>query len=211
MTHQTTRHPPFEWVGGRDCLDFANTVAWRGGEQANERLGSYGDLVEWAHATGILDSAAVRRLRRASRAAPAAADAVLHNARALRMAIYEVFAARADGRDAEPGATMMLNRFLGQALGRLRLRVDGDGCSWMFTDEGDDLDRMLWPVVWSAASLLTSDDLRLVRRCAADRCGWLFVDHSRNRSRRWCTMKSCGNSAKARRHYARTRRLKKAG
>src|SRR5678809_1414556 len=79
---------------------------------------------------------------------------------------------------------MMLNRFLGQALGRLRLQVEGDGCSWMFTDEGDELDRMLWPVAWSAASLLTSDDLRLVRRCAADRCGWLFLDHSRNRSRR---------------------------
>jgi predicted RNA-binding Zn ribbon-like protein len=211
MTSQTTRHPRFELVGGRTCLDFTNTVAWRPEGHAHERLGSYGDLLGWAHASGILDSAAVRRLRRAARAAPEAAEAVLQDARALREAVYQVFSARSEQRDAEPGATTMLNRFLGQALGRLRLRVEGDGCSWTFIDEGDELDRMLWPVAWSAASLLTSDDLRLVRRCAADQCGWLFVDHSRNRSRRWCTMKSCGNSAKARRHYARTRRLQKAG
>jgi len=211
MIRQVTLRPRFEWVGGRSCLDFTNTVAWPRGEQANERLANYGDLLEWAYATAIIDAATVRRLRRAARAAPVAAQATLQNARALREAIYQVFVARVEGHDAEPGAAMMLNRFLGQALGRLRLQVEDDGCSWMFTDEGDELDRMLWPVAWSAASLLTSDDLRLVRRCAADRCGWLFLDHSRNRSRRWCTMKSCGNSAKARRHYARTRRLKKAG
>jgi predicted RNA-binding Zn ribbon-like protein len=211
MTSLTTRHPRFAWVGGRTCLDFANTIAWPAEGHARERLDSYGDLLQWAHAAGILDSGAVRRLRRAARSAPGAAELVLQDARALREAIYQVFRARSEHRDAEPGATTMLNRFLGQALGRLRLRVEGDGCSWMFVDQGDELDRMLWPVAWSAASLLTSDDVRLVRRCAAHQCGWLFVDHSRNRSRRWCTMKSCGNSAKARRHYARTRRLQKAG
>lgn len=211
MTQQITRRPRFQRVGGRSCLDFTNTVAWPPGKQANEQLASYSDLLEWAHATAILDAATVRRLRRVARTAPAAAESALQNARALRDAIYHVVVARVERRDAEPGAAMMLNRFLGQALGRLRLQVEDDGCSWMFTDEGDQLDRMLWPVAWSAASLLTSDDLGLVRRCAADQCGWLFLDHSRNRSRRWCTMKSCGNSAKARRHYARTRRLKKAG
>lgn len=211
MTDETTTHPAFEWVGGRTCLDFANTVTWVGSEHINERLGRYGDLLEWAQTTGILDGPAIRRLRRSARAAPAAADAALQNAQALREAIHEVFLARAETREAAPGASTTLNRFLGQALGRLRLSVEGDACSWVFTEEGDELDRMLWPVAWSAASLLTSDEVRLVRRCAADRCGWLFVDRSRNRSRRWCDMKACGNSAKARRHYARTRRLRKAG
>ncbi len=211
MTSEPTHHPPFEWIGGRTCLDFANTVTWRGSERPNERLGSYGDLLEWAGASDILDETAVRRLRRVARAAPAAAESALQSARALREAIHEVFLARAESRPAAAGAPATLNRFLGQALGRLRLQVEGDGCSWTFTEAGDELDRMLWPVAWSAASLLTSDDIGLVRHCAAERCGWLFVDRSRNRSRRWCNMKACGNSAKARRHYARTRRLKKAG
>ncbi len=190
MTSEPTHHPPFEWIGGRTCLDFANTVTWRGSERPNERLGSYGDLLEWAEASD---------------------ETALQSAHALREAVHEVFLARAESRPAAAGAATMLNRFLGQALGRLRLRVEGDGCSWAFTEEGDELDRMLWPVAWSAASLLTSDEIGLVRHCAAERCGWLFVDRSRNRSRRWCTMKACGNSAKARRHYARTRRLRKAG
>jgi predicted RNA-binding Zn ribbon-like protein len=104
-----------------------------------------------------------------------------------------------------------LNRYLGRALGRLRLSVEGDACSWVFADEGDELDRMLWPVAWSAASLLTSADIGLVRRCASPRCGWLFLDRSRNRSRRWCDMKGCGNAAKARRYYARRRGAPPAG
>jgi predicted RNA-binding Zn ribbon-like protein len=64
---------------------------------------------------------------------------------------------------------------------------------------------MLWPVVRDAADLLTSKELNRVGRCADERCGWLFVDTSRNRSRRWCSMESCGNRAKARRHYRKSR------
>lgn len=199
----TTEHPPFEWLGGRTCLDFANTVTWAGTELLNERLGAYGDLVEWGERADILNETAARRLRRAARSDPDGATAALGDAHALRRAIHEIIGARAEGREPERGAADALNRFLGRALGRLRLGVEGDACSWVFVDEGDELDRVLWPVAWSTASLLTSDDALLVRQCASQRCGWLFVDRSRNRSRRWCDMKSCGNSAKARRHYAR--------
>jgi predicted RNA-binding Zn ribbon-like protein len=206
MSTDTTEHPPFEWIGGRDCLDFSNTVTWAGASRPNERLGRYGDLVQWAERAEILDEAAARRLRRAARSDPAAAAAAVAEAHALREAIHEVVSARVEGRDPGAGAPETLNRYLGRALGRLRLAVDGDACSWVFADDGDELDRMLWPVAWSTASLLTSADLALVRSCASPQCGWLFVDRSRNRSRRWCDMKGCGNAAKARRHYARTRR-----
>ncbi len=205
MSTETTAHPPFEWLGGRTCLDFTNTVTWSDAERPNERLGSYGDLLEWGEQASILSEAAARRLRRAARGDPAAADGTLRDAHALREAIHEVIGARAERREPDVAAAEALNRFLGRALGRLRLGVEGDACSWMFVDEGDELDRMLWPVAWSAASLLTSADAARVRVCAADVCGWLFVDQSRNRSRRWCDMKACGNAAKARRHYARKR------
>src|SRR5882724_1201445 len=211
MTTEPTEHPPFEWIGGHTCLDFANTVSWIGSAHPNERLGSYGDLLEWADQAEVLDQGALRRLRRAARSAPAAADVALRSAHALREAIHEVFLARAEGREPKAATSGTLNRFLGQALGRLRLQVEDCACLWVFLDEGDELERMLWPVAWSAASLLTSEEAQLVRCCAAERCGWLFLDRSRNRSRRWCDMKACGNSAKARRHYARTRRLKRAG
>ncbi|HTC23494.1 MAG TPA: CGNR zinc finger domain-containing protein [Gemmatimonadales bacterium] len=202
-TSDTTDHPPFEWIGGRTSLDFSNTVTWAGAELLNERLGRYGDLVDWAEQADILTEASARRLRRAARENPAGAQAALEDSHTLRKAIHDVVGARADGREPARHAADTLNRFLGRALGRLRLGVEGDACSWVFADEGEELDRMLWPVAWAAASLLTSADAPLVRRCASERCGWLFVDRSRNRSRRWCDMKSCGNSAKARRHYAR--------
>jgi predicted RNA-binding Zn ribbon-like protein len=64
---------------------------------------------------------------------------------------------------------------------------------------------MLWPVARSAADLLTSQEQSRVRECAASDCGWLFLDLSRNRSRRWCDMETCGNRTKARRHYARSK------
>jgi len=54
--------------------------------------------------------------------------------------------------------------------------------------------------------LLTSDRLSAVRECAADDCAWLFLDESRNRSRRWCDMKVCGNRQKARLHYHRSQK-----
>ena len=205
MSADTTQHPPFEWHGGRTCLDFSNTVTWSGDLTVNERLGSYGDLVEWAERAEVLSESGARRLRRAARADPDAAAAALREARALREAIHEVVTARAERRDPGAAAAETLNRFLGRALGRLRLGVEGDACSWTFVDQGDELDRMLWPVAWSAASLLTSAEASLVRTCANAQCGWLFVDRSRNRSRRWCDMKGCGNMAKARRHYARKR------
>jgi predicted RNA-binding Zn ribbon-like protein len=206
MSAEATQHPPFEWHGGRTCLDFANTVTWSGEARPNERLASYGDLVEWAEQAEVLSEPAARRLRRAARADPAAATDALRDAHALREAIHEVVTARAERREPGAAAAEMLNRFLGRALGRLRLGVEGDACSWTFVDQGEELDRILWPVAWSAASLLTSADASLIRTCANEHCGWLFVDRSRNRSRRWCDMKGCGNMAKARRHYARKRR-----
>jgi predicted RNA-binding Zn ribbon-like protein len=72
----------------------------------------------------------------------------------------------------------------------------------------DELDRMLWPVARSAADTLTSGDLKRVRRCARQGCDWLFVDTSKNRSRRWCSMSMCGSRVKAGRYYRRVKKGK---
>src|SRR6266849_4425044 len=95
-----------------------------------------------------------------------------------------------------------------EALPHRRVVQSGRGFS-LGWDGSDDLRRMLWPVALSAAELLAGDHAAPVKLCGmweASGCSWLFVDESRNGSRRWCSMKDCGNRAKARRHYQRVKK-----
>ena len=106
-----------------------------------------------------------------------------------------------------------LNEALTVTLGRTRIVRRGPGFVWEWKTGHDALDRLLWPVIRSAAEVLTSADVAAVRACAAPACGRLFLDGSRNGTRRWCDMAVCGNRAKVRRHYARrrSRRARSAG
>ncbi len=194
----------FELSGGSLCLDFANTVDARLSAEPQERLGDYGDLVRWGVQSETLTAGQARRLLAAAEREVGRAAAVLRRAHELREAIFEVFSARA--REAQPAAAAIdtLNKELPKALTRLRLVEDGADYRTEWEGEGA-LDRMLWPVVRSAAELLTSDELGRVRECAADNCAWLFLDRSKNRSRRWCDMAVCGNRDKVRRFRQRSR------
>jgi len=85
------------------------------------------------------------------------------------------------------------------------LTPSGSRFEWGWPGAAPDLDRVAWWVARSAAELLTSPDLTFVRECASYDCGWLFMDATKNRSRRWCDMRTCGKRAKSRRHYERRR------
>jgi len=195
----------FELSGGRLCLDFANTVSKRPSDHPEELLNSYGDLVSWSQQAGLAAEREVRALLQGAKRHPATAAAVLERAIALREAIYRIFSAVAGERAARASDLATLNAALAEALPRLGIVPKGNRFAWEWTANGQRLDRMLWPVTQSAADLLTSRELPQVRECEAQNCGWLFMDRSRNRSRRWCDMKVCGNRAKARRHYERKR------
>jgi predicted RNA-binding Zn ribbon-like protein len=196
----------FELSGGASCLDFANTVSNRGTEPI-ERLRSYGDLVAWAAQAELIGDGEAAALRRAAEARPGEAEAVLARAQALREALFGLFTAAAAGAAGGDEDLAAVNRELPAALARRCLTRDGGGYRWCDAEDGGgpDLAAPLAPVARSAAELLASGDLALVRECDADTCRWLFLDRSRNRSRRWCDMKVCGNRAKVRRHYRRQR------
>lgn len=194
--------PTFDFEGSLP-LDFANTVSGRTGAQRRDRLRDYRDLVAWGRQGGLLtDGEAGELLARAERR-PEQAATVFARAIALREAIYRILAASARP-PADDSDLATLNRELAHALGHLRVLPGANGFAWGWED-GAALDRVLWPVARAAAELLASDELARVRACAADWCGWLFVDRSRAGRRQWCDMRTCGNRAKARRHYARTR------
>jgi predicted RNA-binding Zn ribbon-like protein len=98
-----------------------------------------------------------------------------------------------------------LNAAVRDAAERRQIVATGRGFRWRWAGGGTSLESVLWPIARSAGELLASEERSQVRVCDADTCAWLFVDRSRNRSRRWCSMDSCGNRAKARRHYSRKR------
>jgi predicted RNA-binding Zn ribbon-like protein len=121
----------------------------------------------------------------------------------MRETIHRIFSAQAAGEAPSPPDLGSLNRALPRALSKLRVEIDPSGCCWIWAPREDALDSPLWPVLRSAADLLTSADAERVRECASETCRWLFLDRSRPGNRRWCDMKTCGNRAKARRHYRR--------
>jgi predicted RNA-binding Zn ribbon-like protein len=184
----------FEYSGGALCLDFANTWGNRS-NAAKDRLTGYDDLLRWAAGSCTLSGAERVELEKAARRSPGEATAVFAEALVIRDAVAgNVSPAAAD--------LEVLNEGL-ESVPRQRLCCGGACCEWRWPDGPPDLRRVLWPVIRSAADLLTSPDAERIRQCEAPDCCWLFLDRSRGGRRRWCDMSSCGNRAKARRYYER--------
>jgi predicted RNA-binding Zn ribbon-like protein len=191
-------------LGGELCLDFVNTVEHRDGEQPLEFLRSYADLLAWSHHVGLLTSEEAQRLRQEAELRPTEAAGVLDQAMSWRETLYQIFAAASRDQPVDGEALAQLNAMLTQTFTHLQLLPRQGGFAWDWKDSVRSLDRMLWPVLRSAADLLTGVQLDRLGQCPG--CGWFFVDGSRSRTRRWCDMRVCGNRAKARRHYARQRK-----
>ena len=196
----------------RLCLDFTNTVNWHASEHPVEELPAYANLVDWAQTVGLLSEPEAQRLKRQAARRPAEAAAVLERAHTLREAVYRLLSATAREQAGDPANLDLINAELPVSLAHARLSHTPAGYTLTWPTEPDALDRMLWPVAYSAADLFTEPDLLArVGECADDRgCGYLFLDLTKNRSRRWCDMKGCGNRSKARRHYERKKEDKTA-
>ena len=169
------------------CLEFANTRYWRGQEAPTETLGGPADLASWA------------------KAARAPSPREFEQAIALREMLYRLFDAHAQGRPAAPRDLDALNQALAAAPVRKALKRSRAGYDWDVEAKPGTALALLAPVLWSAGDLLAGPRLDRVRRCANPECGWLFLDDSRAGKRRWCSMSACGNRAKARRHYHRSK------
>jgi predicted RNA-binding Zn ribbon-like protein len=199
---------PLEYVGGDPSLDLVNTVTWTARGIVHERLTSYDRLVAWAQGAAVVSGREADRLRRRARLQPRAAAAVLGEAKDLRGVLHALFAATARGEQSA-AVWREFNARLAGVLRRLRLaaparRRAGVAAEWTWSDPAR-LDAVLWRVAWSAARLLVSDEAARLRTCGGVDCGWMYVDRSRNRLRRWCDMRTCGTAEKSR------RRRQKAG
>ena len=183
------------FVGGRLCLDFVNTANRVEGAACDERLTTFDDVLVLGQRLGLIDAAASARLARRAADEPATAAAGLAAIVDLRDALWRLFAKADDDRTSD---LARLNQAIGDG-GALKLVMSAGGLA---IDAGDDPTAWLSrPVAYSALELLTSARLTRVKTCPGMRCGWIFLDESPNARRRWCSMETCGNRAKARRFY----------
>jgi predicted RNA-binding Zn ribbon-like protein len=189
-------------------LSFANTKDWHASDHPVENLNTYDDVIAWGIEAGLLSHDDVDQLNQYAKQNPSQANADYEKAIHLREAIYRIFSNFYAGRRVSPDDLAILSATAQEAMAHQRLTPASGSFRWDWVKGSANTGWILWPVARAAVELLTSEHVGRVRECEDDRgCGYLFIDQTKNRSRRWCSMNSCGNRAKARRHYAKVKRV----
>ena len=191
-------------VAGVLCLDFVNTldprIVTEDGTIPRNYLTSYGELIAWGQHTEILSPAQAQGLQNAAQNHPEQIQMALEQAITLRETIYAVFAAIAQHREVPADALAGLHRFYSDAISHARLQAE-EGFKLTWSLQPGDLLFPLWSVAASAVDLLLRGERERMKQCPIDGegCGWLFYDTTKNNSRRWCSMRTCGMQSKDRR------------
>ncbi|MEP7160926.1 MAG: CGNR zinc finger domain-containing protein [Dermatophilaceae bacterium] len=186
----------FSLIGGHVAMDLINTVEWRRDPaQSAEELTSYGHLVVWARQTELLAQDEARALAALAEEHPRLAERALDDVAALREAAY---AALLGGDDT---AAETITRRYAEALSRSVL-TRGDP-AWAWREMGVSLDTIGDRLAISVIDLMRSPDVAWLHQCEDVICGWVYLDTSRRRNRRWCVADECGNRNRARAYYAR--------
>lgn len=202
MAHERS----MEMIGGDLALDFANTAGWHARDHPVEHLDRYEDFLAWARRSGVISPVEERTLERRGKRSPRERTRALGDVRVLREVIYRVFAAVAAGA---PPRTKDLAALRVRAAAALSSGAatwgGGGGATGVRIDwsRSAGLDWPAHPIALAALALLSSPALPRVRQCGNHPCGWLFLDTTRNHSRRWCTSAECGNASRVRRFRAR--------
>ena len=194
----------FEYSGGSLCLDLANTWGDRS-DPGDDGLKGYHELLGWAHGAGLVSDRERSELERLAHAEAGKSFGVFRTALELRETVFRLCSSVAAGEQPTERDVAALNAAL-ETVPRQRLCCGGECCEWEWPEGKPEFRRLLWPVIQSAADLVSSPDAARIRECDAPDCNWLFLDRSRGGRRRWCDMSVCGNRAKARRYYERHRR-----
>ena len=187
-------------IGGHLALDFANTIDNPLGPTRYDHVASYDDLITWSLTVAIVTEDEATLLRRRATRQPSEAATVTGHAHQLRDILNDVFGCVADRTPDLATRCLALRPFSADAVATAALDLDTEPSHWTWPATKD-LGALLHPISWGACDLLTNDDLQHVKRCRG--CPWLFLDRSKNHSRRWCDMADCGTVHKMQRYVAR--------
>lgn len=187
--------------GGCLVFDFTNTVNTRKPVPEFEYLKTFGDFLEWSAKAGSLTGDRILVLREYASLNQMAALATLDQVIAVRENLYRLFSAIASGEAPEATIVNAFNERLSMVFQKINLSIGTAGADVHFKADAIALDEPLNLIIQSAFEVLTRQDFGRVRECP--RCGWLFLDTSRNGKRRWCDMNVCGSREKALEYYYR--------
>jgi predicted RNA-binding Zn ribbon-like protein len=195
MTSPASRRDAFSRIGGHIALDLVNTVEWRlSEEQFEEDLADFEDVLRWSAQAGTLSESESSSLTGTASLHSAEADAESARIRALREDIY---AAAFEAADPAP----VLDAYR-EAVASGRLRPAEKAWTW---DLPVDLALPRRRIALEAFDLLTRADRHRFAQCQDADCGWVFLDTSPRRNRRWCVSADCGNRNRVRDFYERSR------
>jgi predicted RNA-binding Zn ribbon-like protein len=187
----------YQFVAGNLALDFINTVAYRFlPEKRKDHLLSTEDVRRWAHQAHLPD-------RHAINSCPRMSSRTLRRIRGVREQLFAVFRAIAKDELVSDDALRRVGKALHDCQAKQSLSAQGMEVRWTWLPAAACSDFLLYPILTAAIDLLTCGSRSLVRQCADEDCGWLFLDRSNAGKRRWCSMTDCGNRNKAREHYRR--------
>jgi predicted RNA-binding Zn ribbon-like protein len=193
----------FEYIGGDLSADFTNTKSGRYDAPGHEHIQTYADVVEFARQAGALRPAEAKHLIEVAEKRPDKATQTYRRSVALREAVWRAFSRISQEKEPAREDVDVIGAEAADAMAHARVVRNGNSFGWEWP-ETDDLARPLWPIARAASDVLTSDEDRShLRECSDDTCAWLFVDRTKNHSRRWCEMETCGNRAKQRRFQTR--------
>jgi len=195
----------FELTGGDVSLDLVNTVDMRPLETRKELLATYKDVCSWARQTSLIATGQESDLIREAARHPAKAEGARKEFVEARECLFQILYALSRGQKIPEALRRQWNELVHRALAHHELVQHGGALAWRNSADAQDLDFMLWPVIHSAVILLSGPQAARIRRCAAESCDWIFLDTSKRGNRRWCDMTVCGNRAKARRFYLRSK------
>ena len=187
--------------GGCLIFDFINTVNTRKPAPEFEYLRTFEDFLAWSAKVGSLPRRRLQLLREHASIRQKLASATLHNVIDTRENLYKLFSAIADGKS--PDATMVnaFNERLSLTFRKINMRFGAAGAEVYFNNDEISLDEPLQAIIKSAFEILTREDFHRIKACP--RCGWLFLDTSKNGKRKWCDMNVCGSREKALEYYYR--------
>jgi predicted RNA-binding Zn ribbon-like protein len=193
-------------TGGRPCLDFINTIDWRlQPEKCKDALIEYSDLLAFSLRLSLITTNTYTQLADKAGRFPQAAERAVSEARAFRDALTNIIDDIAGTPNTPPKqsprreALALLNEIWRRVHATDSLLWKKERFVVVNRLGSEDFDIPWFPIVLDAEELLCSHFVSRIRICAADGCGWAFLDTSKNGTRRWCSMKLCGNREKARR------------